>query len=38
MFALLGPNGAGKTITIKCICGLIIPDEGEIKINGFDLY
>ncbi len=38
IFALLGPNGAGKTTTIKCICGLVIPDEGEIKINGFNLF
>lgn len=37
IFALLGPNGAGKTTTIKAICGLIIPDSGTIKINGYDV-
>jgi len=34
IFALLGPNGAGKTTTIKSICGLIVPDTGEIEIKG----
>ncbi len=29
---LLGLNGAGKTTIIKLICGIISPDEGEIKI------
>lgn len=32
--ALLGPNGSGKTTTLKAIVGLVIPDEGEIYING----
>lgn len=31
---MLGPNGAGKTTLIKCLSGLIIPDKGEIFING----
>ncbi|SDQ24445.1 ABC transporter ATP-binding protein [Virgibacillus salinus] len=33
---LLGPNGAGKTTTIKTICGLLVPDDGSVTINGFD--
>ncbi|CUT00531.1 ABC-2 type transport system ATP-binding protein [Candidatus Kryptobacter tengchongensis] len=34
---LLGPNGSGKTTTLKSIVGLIIPDEGEIYINGVNV-
>ncbi len=32
--AILGPNGSGKTTTIKSICNIIMPDGGNIKING----
>ena len=37
IFGLLGPNGAGKTTLIKILCGLIIADEGEVRIAGHDL-
>jgi ABC-2 type transport system ATP-binding protein len=30
--ALLGPNGAGKTSLVRCICGRVVPDSGEIEI------
>jgi len=33
----LGPNGSGKTTTIRIMCGLLTPDEGEGKVLGFDL-
>lgn len=32
IYGFLGPNGAGKTTTMKCIMGLIEPEEGEISI------
>jgi len=31
---VLGPNGAGKTTTVSMIAGLIVPDAGEILIDG----
>ena len=31
---LLGPNGAGKTTAFYMIVGVILPDEGSIKLNG----
>ena len=35
IFGYLGPNGAGKTTTIKCILGLIFPEQGDIEILGY---
>ena len=32
--AFIGKNGAGKTTTIKCVCGIIDFDNGEIIVNG----
>jgi len=32
--AIIGPNGSGKTTLIKCILGLVSPDQGIIAVNG----
>jgi len=34
---LLGPNGAGKTTTIKILSTLLLPDDGEAYIAGYDV-
>ena len=31
---LVGNNGSGKSVLMKCICGLMIPERGEIYVNG----
>ncbi|PSQ23224.1 ABC transporter ATP-binding protein [Halobacteriales archaeon QS_9_67_15] len=35
---VLGPNGAGKTTLIKSILGLVVADEGEVRVAGTDVY
>jgi heme ABC exporter ATP-binding subunit CcmA len=34
---VVGPNGAGKSTTVKILAGLIRPDDGSARINGFDI-
>jgi ABC-2 type transport system ATP-binding protein len=34
IFGLLGPNGAGKTTCCRMITGILIPDSGEIYVQG----
>ena len=31
---IVGNNGSGKTVLMKCICGFLIPTEGEVIVNG----
>ena len=31
---LLGPNGCGKSTLIKLVCGILVPDSGEITVCG----
>ena len=33
----LGPNGSGKTTTMRVMCGLLTPDEGEGRVLGLDI-
>jgi iron(III) transport system ATP-binding protein len=36
-FTFLGPSGCGKTTTLRSLVGLIIPNEGEIYIDGKEI-
>ncbi|WP_242920142.1 ABC transporter ATP-binding protein [Pontibacter liquoris] len=32
--SIIGPNGTGKTTMIKCLLGMVLPDGGDVKLNG----
>ncbi|MDZ7713131.1 MAG: ATP-binding cassette domain-containing protein [Rhodovibrio sp.] len=34
---LLGPNGAGKTTLVQCLCGLLRPHAGSVRVLDHDL-
>ena len=34
VYGFLGPNGSGKSTTIRMMTALILPDEGEVFIQG----
>jgi ABC-2 type transport system ATP-binding protein len=31
---IVGPNGCGKSTLLRLIAGVMLPDEGEIEVNG----
>ena len=38
MVGYIGPNGAGKSTTIKMLSGVLIPDSGDILVDGLKPY
>jgi ABC-2 type transport system ATP-binding protein len=37
LYGFLGPNGAGKSTTLRMLCGILEPSDGEGSVLGIDL-
>jgi phospholipid/cholesterol/gamma-HCH transport system ATP-binding protein len=38
MFGLFGPSGTGKSVLLKTTIGLIVPDHGDVSLNGESVF
>lgn len=38
LIAIIGGSGAGKSTILNCMCGYLKPTQGEVFINGVNLY
>ena len=38
IIGFVGRNGSGKSMLFKTICGFLIPDEGEVLVEGENIY
>ncbi|MCA9739392.1 MAG: ATP-binding cassette domain-containing protein [Gemmatimonadota bacterium] len=38
MFGIFGPSGTGKSVLLKTTIGLIVPDRGDVRIDGRSIY
>jgi phospholipid/cholesterol/gamma-HCH transport system ATP-binding protein len=38
MFALFGPSGTGKSVLLKTTLALIVPDRGDVEVDGLSIY
>jgi ABC-2 type transport system ATP-binding protein len=37
IFGLVGPDASGKTTTLRMLCGILPPDDGEARVAGCDI-
>ena len=37
LIAVVGHNGAGKSTLLKMLGGWLVPDSGEVRVDGIDL-
>ena len=37
IFGVLGPNGSGKSTLIRLLATLLLPDDGDIQVFGYDV-
>lgn len=37
LLGIIGPNGAGKTTAIRIISCILHPDQGQVKVGGYDV-
>ena len=38
VFGLVGTNGAGKSTCLRMMSGILKADEGEVLVDGQDIY
>ena len=38
MFALFGPSGSGKSVLLKTTLALIVPDRGDVEVDGLSVF
>jgi fructose transport system ATP-binding protein len=38
VLAVIGDNGAGKSTMVKVLCGAVVPDEGELFLDGAPVH
>lgn len=38
VLAIIGDNGAGKSTLVKCLTGALVPDAGELRVDGEQVH